>query len=386
MSILALRPVVPRDPDETHRAATPLELFFDLVIVIAIAAVTAAFHHAIAEGHGLDKLVNFAFVFVAIWWVWMNFTWFSSGFDNDDALHRLLSLLIMGGATIFAAGVTHIFDTLDFSYALLGWVAMRIGMVLLWLRVARSNCAQARSALIYAAGYAVLQVLWVGLYLIVPAESTLFLPLGIGCFVLEMLVPVIADRRLSLSWHRGHLVERYGLLFIIVLGEALLSATMTFGALYEAHAVDARLISTALAGLILVFAVWWLYFLDTHGHLARRRMREGLVWGYGHVIVFGAVAMMGSGLAAGLDVLSHHAHVAADVPALFVNASAAAFVAMLWVVRDINLPGWRARVVLPVSTLVLVVAAALRLPAEATAFIVVATLVARSKPSQPLPH
>ncbi|MCB1410111.1 MAG: low temperature requirement protein A, partial [Rhodobacteraceae bacterium] len=52
MSILALRPVVPRDPDETHRAATPLELFFDLVIVIAIAAVTAAFHHAIAEGHG----------------------------------------------------------------------------------------------------------------------------------------------------------------------------------------------------------------------------------------------------------------------------------------------------------------------------------------------
>ena len=217
-------------------------------------------------------------------------------------------------------------------------------------------------------------------------EAVDVLPLGIGCFVLEMLVPVIADRRLSLSWHRGHLVERYGLLFIIVLGEALLSATMTFGALYEAHAVDARLISTALAGLILVFAVWWLYFLDTHGHLARRRMREGLIWGYGHVIVFGAVAMMGSGLAAGLDVLSHHAHVAADVPALYVNASAAAFVAALWVVRDINLPGWRARVVLPVSTLVLVVAAALRLPAEATALIVVATLVARSKPSQPLPH
>lgn len=79
------QPMPPRDPDEHHRTATTLELFFDLVSVIAIAA-AAGFHHSIAKGHGLDGLPRFAFLVMAIWWAWMNFTWFASAFDNDDPL------------------------------------------------------------------------------------------------------------------------------------------------------------------------------------------------------------------------------------------------------------------------------------------------------------
>ncbi|MCA8887930.1 MAG: low temperature requirement protein A, partial [Parvularculaceae bacterium] len=87
-----------RDPQAPHRAATQLELFFDLISVVAVAAITAGLHHAISEGHGLEKLPVFIFVFVAIWWAWMNFTWFASAFDNDDTLYRLLVMVIMGGA------------------------------------------------------------------------------------------------------------------------------------------------------------------------------------------------------------------------------------------------------------------------------------------------
>ena len=86
-----------RDPHEEHRAATTLELFFDLVSVIAIAAVTAGFHHAISEGHGIEALPRFVFLFLAIWWAWMNFTWFASAFDNDDAFFRILVMVIMCG-------------------------------------------------------------------------------------------------------------------------------------------------------------------------------------------------------------------------------------------------------------------------------------------------
>lgn len=61
-------PLTARDPDEHHRAATTLELFFDLVSVIAIAAVTVGLHHAIAKGHGIEVLPRFVFLFLAIWW------------------------------------------------------------------------------------------------------------------------------------------------------------------------------------------------------------------------------------------------------------------------------------------------------------------------------
>jgi len=63
----------PRDPHETHRVATPLELFFDLVFVVAIAGAAAQWHHGLTEGH-LGDLLNFVMVFFAIWWAWMNYT------------------------------------------------------------------------------------------------------------------------------------------------------------------------------------------------------------------------------------------------------------------------------------------------------------------------
>lgn len=67
---IGLRPMAPRDTQELHRAATPLELLFDLVSVIAIAAAAAGLHHAIAEAHFGEGLIKFAAAFFAIWWAW----------------------------------------------------------------------------------------------------------------------------------------------------------------------------------------------------------------------------------------------------------------------------------------------------------------------------
>lgn len=61
-----------RDPNEGHRASTPLELLFEMVIVIAIPALAAAFHHVLADGHGADALPQFLLLFVTIWWAWMH--------------------------------------------------------------------------------------------------------------------------------------------------------------------------------------------------------------------------------------------------------------------------------------------------------------------------
>ena len=79
-----IRPMPGRDITESHRPATPLELFFDLVCVIAIASAAAGLHHAIAENHIGIGILTFTYAFGSIWWAWMNFTWFASAYDNDD--------------------------------------------------------------------------------------------------------------------------------------------------------------------------------------------------------------------------------------------------------------------------------------------------------------
>jgi low temperature requirement protein LtrA len=67
-------PMKPRSPDESHRGATPLELFFDLVFVVAVAQAASALHHGIADGHAIESLLSYAVVFFAIWLAWLNFT------------------------------------------------------------------------------------------------------------------------------------------------------------------------------------------------------------------------------------------------------------------------------------------------------------------------
>ena len=103
-----------RPIDEPHRVSSQLELLFDLTFVVAVAAVTDQFAHTIAEGHAGDGLIPFLQVFFAIWWAWMNFTWFASSYDTDDVAYRLLTMVQMAGVLVLAAGVPAAADHGDY--------------------------------------------------------------------------------------------------------------------------------------------------------------------------------------------------------------------------------------------------------------------------------
>src|SRR3954463_3173650 len=90
-------PVTGGPGDGEHRGATPLELLFDLTFVVAVAQVAAELAHGIADDKVADSLLGFVMVFFAIWWAWMNFTWFASAYDTDDVPYRLLTLVQMAG-------------------------------------------------------------------------------------------------------------------------------------------------------------------------------------------------------------------------------------------------------------------------------------------------
>lgn len=91
-----LTPMRPRDPGESGRAASTLELFFDLVFVIAVSIASTNLHDTVTAGHLGEGLGHYFIVFFGIWWAWMNFTWFATSFDVDDWLYRLMAIVQMG--------------------------------------------------------------------------------------------------------------------------------------------------------------------------------------------------------------------------------------------------------------------------------------------------
>jgi low temperature requirement protein LtrA len=296
-------------------------------------------------------VVGYASVFFAIWWAWMNFTWFASAYDTDDIAYRLTTLVQIAGALILAAGVPEAMDGGNFAVITVGYVVMRLAMVTQWLRAAGSDPPHRRSALRYAVGIAVLQVGWV---------LRLFLPEGpgyAGFLVLvaaELAIPVWAERAAPTTWHPRHIAERYGLFTLIVLGECVLASTLAIQTALEEDAALADLATTAAGGLLTVFGMWWLYFAkESHEFLTS--LRVGIIWGYGHYLVFASAAAVGAGLAVNVDYLTDHAAIGARAAAAAFTIPVALFLLAVWVlqVRPHHLGHWHTTLVPTTAVLVL---------------------------------
>src|SRR3954447_10531253 len=147
-----LVPMRARAADEPHRVSTPLELFFDLCFVVAVAQAAAPLHHSIAEHHVPSGLRGYLMVFFAIWWAWMNFPWFASAYDTDDDVYRLTTFVQIAGCLVLAAGVGPAFEDADFRIITIGYVIMRLALVAQWLRASRSDPERRNVALRYAIG------------------------------------------------------------------------------------------------------------------------------------------------------------------------------------------------------------------------------------------
>jgi low temperature requirement protein LtrA len=306
--------MVPRDPGEAHRVSTPLELFFDLTFVVAVAQASASLHHGLDAGHAGNVLLGYPLVFFGIWWAWMNFTWFASAYDTDDALYRLMVFVQVAGVLILAAGIPRAFEHHDFGAMTAGYVVMRLGMVALWLRAAACDLAGRRTAERYALGIAVVQVGWV-LRLALP--DSLLVPGFLVLAAAEMAVPLWAEAVSRTTWHPHHIAERYGLFTIIVLGESLVAATVGVQAALDSDSTLGDLAAVVVGGLLVVCAMWWLYFDMPAARTIERARRAfdeqvsgAFAWGYGHYFVFAAAAASGAGLAVAVDQATGHSELA----------------------------------------------------------------------------
>lgn len=363
----------PRDPREPHRAASPLELFFDLVFVISVSIASSELHHALSAGHAMTGVVSYLMIFFAIWWAWMNFTWFATSFAVDDWFYRVLTIVQMGGVVVLAAGVGPVFDEHDpdFTIAVIAYVVMRVAMIVQWLRAARSDASLRRTARIYASGIAVVQVLWI---------AFLFVPDGVRLivFVLLMLaeiaVPIVAERAGTIPWHPHHITERYSLFTLIVLGESLLaSATAIIGAREEVDTLG-PLIWIAAVTLVSAAAMWWIYFWPPH-HTAISTARSSFTYGYTHYFVFAAAAAFSAGVEVKIDELTGHTDLPPATASLTASVPIAVFLLAIWFVAIRRSADRVVNTVVPVGAALVLLDPVLPVPVTLTAAILVGIVV-----------
>jgi low temperature requirement protein LtrA len=322
-----LRRMSGRDPDEIGRTSTPLELLFDLTVVAAVAQAATQLQHALARGQASHALTGYAAIFFGLWWAWANFTWFASAYDTDDVPYRLLTLLQMAGVLVFAAGIPTAFRHSDFTTVVAGYVIMRLALVAQWLRAAHGDPGGRTSTLRFAAGVTVVQLAWIGWL----SLSQLFGMAGFAVLAAaELAVPIWAQfTGRSTPWHPEHITERYGRFTIIVLGEVIAAITTAVQSALSHGPASSGLLTAAVTGLLLVFALWWSYFKHHAPESIRRSLPLTFVWALGHYLMLAAVAALGAGLQVVVGTLAHSTGVTPAFAAFTIAIPVAIFVVVL---------------------------------------------------------
>lgn len=317
-----MRRMTGRDPSEPHRSATPLELFFDLVFVVAFSQAGAQTAHLLEVGHWAPAVGGFLFAVFAIWWAWINYSWLASAYDNDDIFFRVATMIEMLGVLVLALGLPALFHSLDEGHhvdnavVVAGYVIMRVATVALWLRAAKHDPARRRTARTYAAFVSAAQLGWIVLIFVnLPLAPTLAFTAAL--IVLELVGPYIAEHRPEggTPWHAHHIAERYGLLVIITLGEIILGTILALSAVIDKQGWSMETIAVAFGGTALAFGLWWVYFTMPSATVLHRHRERGFVWGYGHYFIFVALAATGAGLHVAAYEIEGIAHIGI-VPAL----------------------------------------------------------------------
>ena len=309
----AAPPVVARDTGESHRAATPLELLFDLVFVVAIASNAAQLHHGLSDAH-YEAVVGYSMTWFAIWWAWMNYTWFASAYDNDDVVFRPAHVRHAARFSSPRACPTssRTASRWPSSSATRSCGSRWWG----WLRRRRPP-ERRQTALWYAGGITVVQPLWIARLAVEPGSPWL-----VASFVVlaaaELVVPVLAERGHGYrpSTHhiaptmqladdhrprRGHRprCSRSG---VEHARRRLRRPPRRMARGRPAVAGSWAIAPLILGGLLVVFALSVASFLRDHATIVENP-RAVWLFRYGHLPIFASVAAVEAALAAGVDVV-----------------------------------------------------------------------------------
>jgi low temperature requirement protein LtrA len=239
---------------------TPLELFFDLVFVLAITQCTSL----MAAGEaGWADLGKGLLVLGLMWWSWVGYAWLTSVVDPDEDTIRIAMFAAMAALLVVALCVPHAFGDKALLFAV-AYAAVRFGQIALLLLAGRDDPQLRRSTFGLAVGTSVgAALLIVGALFDNDGTQAAIWTLALA---LDMLEPYVFG---SEGWQLmpAHFAERHGLIVIIALGESIVA----IGVGAHDTPVDAGVVAAATLGIVVAAALWWLYF-DVVARVAVRRL------------------------------------------------------------------------------------------------------------------
>lgn len=292
---------------EDARKATWFELFFDLVFVVAVAALAGALSHH----YDWKGFAEFAFLFLVLWWLWLGHTFHASRFDQDSPDQWAVRFVQILAVVFIAYGASDTFGARAWAFAG-GVAAFKALLMLGYLREIRRP-GLSRLCTIYGTVYAVQAALWAGS---IWADPSLRLALWALALTLDIVTPFLVARETHRAPpHPEHLPERFGLFTIILLGE---TAAAAVHALDHGSELHGDTLAVAILGACLGFLYWVGYFRRARGNAERyvsdvaagRNLR---LWAYGHIPLYLGIASLG----AGTVYLAHHTALSGSAPWLF---------------------------------------------------------------------
>ncbi len=287
------RRLVDREPD---RKVTFLELFYDLAFVVLISRVA----HYLTGHIGVEGLVHSSLLFALLWLAWVNGTLYHDLHgNNEDVRTRVFTFLQMTCVAAMAIFAHDAFGEGGGGFAL-SFASLQLILALLWWSTGQSDPVHRPLSTPYALCHGLTAALFVA-SAVAPVEARLAmwgagLAVGILAPLANALRP-LSDPEVLLERKRSEtvtpsLVERFGLLTIVVLGEVLLG--VVDGA-SEAHPLSVELGVAFGLGLLVAVGLWWLYF-DLIAHHVPIHGGRHRVWLYLHLPLTAGIMATGGAL------------------------------------------------------------------------------------------
>ena len=268
------------------RHASALELFFDLVLAVAIAALG----ELLTRDTSLRGFLRYGALFVPVWWAWVGYTFYADRFETDDLFYRLLVLLAMLAIAGIAINTSLAFSSRSASRVLAAsYVAVRLILLVLYTRAYRHEPRARPLCGSYLVGFSIGAAFWLASVFVDPP---LRYELWAAGLVVELATPLLSVSAIKrVPFHASHIPERLGSFTIVVLGETVaLTATGVTSRLHPAASL------IAAGGFFLAAALWWIYFEFVDDSPMRRGMAAGQTYVYGHLLVFVGITATGAGV------------------------------------------------------------------------------------------
>ncbi len=241
---------------------TPLELFFDLVFVLALTQCTAL----MADEHTWAGIGKAMLVLAVLWWAWVGYAWLTSVVDPEEGSVRLVMFAAMAAMLVAALCVPGAFgdEALTFAIAI-GFV--RAAHIALFMLASRGDPSLRKSVLGLGFTTGIAVALLIGASF---CDSAAQAALWIVALVIDLGGPAFFG---AAGWELipDHFAERHGLIVIIALGESIVA--IGIGA---EHGVDGGVIYSAIVAVVLASTMWWLYF-DAASIMGARRLAAATV-------------------------------------------------------------------------------------------------------------